>query len=198
MTATAVSLTRVSLKSRGLEKAVVATRVMTSAVLDDIGSLVLVAIVAPLATGEETLCAGGLVITAGKAVAFFIFVTIIGSWIFPGGPARWLNELPLIRALNLRGFLTFDEGQDATLGILLAALFVGLLAKYFGFHPAIGAYMAGLIVSEEHGDVTEPDEPAANPDKVELYSQTKHIIDDATLRWVGPVFFVDLGAKIIF
>lgn len=48
MTATAVSLTMVSLRSAGLQASPVATRIMTSAVLDDIGSLIMVAIVVPL------------------------------------------------------------------------------------------------------------------------------------------------------
>ena len=53
MTATAVSLTMVSLQSLGLSKSIVATRVMTSALLDDIGALVAVAIVVPVATGSS-------------------------------------------------------------------------------------------------------------------------------------------------
>ncbi len=44
---------------------------MTSAVLDDIGSLVMVAILVPLAMGEKSPSAIALALTAGKAVAFF-------------------------------------------------------------------------------------------------------------------------------
>ena len=51
MTATAVSLTMVSLQGLGLSKTVVATRIMTSALLDDIGALVVVAIRGPGASG---------------------------------------------------------------------------------------------------------------------------------------------------
>lgn len=52
MTATAVSLTMVSLQSLGLHQSPAATRIMTSAVLDDIASLALVAILVPIATGR--------------------------------------------------------------------------------------------------------------------------------------------------
>ena len=83
MTATAVSLTMVSLQSEGLHKSVVATRVMTSAVIDDIGSLVAVAIVVPIAIGGESLTAIGVALTAGKAAVFFVIVSILGAWIFP-------------------------------------------------------------------------------------------------------------------
>ena len=48
MMATAVSLTMVSLKTEGLSKTPAATGIMTSAVLDDIASLALVAILVPM------------------------------------------------------------------------------------------------------------------------------------------------------
>ena len=150
MTATAVSLTMVSLQGLGLSNSVVATRIMTSALLDDIGSLVAVAIVVPVATGAGELTMAGLALTAGKAVLFFVIVTFLGIWIFPKGPMEFLQNLPFIRVLRLQSYVTFDRGRYATLAILLSALVVGLLAHYFGFHPAVGAYMAGLIIREEH------------------------------------------------
>jgi Kef-type K+ transport system membrane component KefB len=192
MTATAVSLTMVTLKSMDLQKSRVATRIMTSAVLDDIGSLVMVAIVVPLATGEESFTLLSLFLTAGKAVVFFLIVTILGIWIVPRSKASWIQRVPLLRSLSLRNYLTFDKGKYATLAILLAALVVGLIAHYFGFHPAVGAYMAGLIVREEH---FQTEQKTGNEN---LYSETKRIVDNAAFCWIGPVFFVDLGAKILF
>jgi Kef-type K+ transport system membrane component KefB len=192
MTATAVSLTMVTLQSMNLQKSRVATRIMTSAVLDDIGSLVMVAIVVPLATGEETFTMLSLFLAAGKAVLFFLIVTILGVWIVPRSRAGWIKRIPLVRSLSLRNYLTFDKGKYATLAIMLAALLVGLMAHFFGFHPAVGAYMAGLIVREEHFR-NERVPRCAN-----LYDETKRIVDNAAFCWIGPVFFVDLGAKILF
>jgi len=60
MTATAVSLTMVSLKSEGLANTVAATGIMTSAILDDIASLALVAILVPIAAGEAVVSLQGL------------------------------------------------------------------------------------------------------------------------------------------
>ncbi len=199
MTATAVSLTMVSLQGLGLSNSVVATRIMTSALLDDIGSLVAVAIVVPVATGSGDLTLAGLAVTGGKAVAFFLIVTVIGIWIFPKGSLTWLRDLPLLRVLSMQNYLTFDDGRYATLAILLVALLVGLTAHAFGFHPAVGAYMAGLIVREEHfqlrdrGDEEGRTHPGGN-----VYAETKRIVDNAAFCWIGPVFFVDLGAKILF
>jgi len=199
MTATAVSLTMVSLQSLGLQNSIVALRIMTSAVLDDIGALIMVAIVVPLAAGEETFTLLSAVTTAGKAVLFFVIVSLIGVWIFPRSHAKWLKRVPWLQHLSLRTYLTFDKGNYSTLAILLAALAVGLLAHYFGFHPAVGAYMAGLIVREEHFQLTTRTiDEFGRPVEFNVYAETKRIVDNAAFCWVGPVFFVDLGAKILF
>ena len=199
MTATAVSLTMVSLKSLDLHKSVVATRIMTSAVLDDIGSLVMVAIVVPLATGQESFTLASTLLIAGKAVLFFVIVTVIGIWIFPRAPVGWIQKIPVLRSLSLKNYLTFDEGRYSTLAILLAALVVGLLAHTFGFHPAVGAYMAGLIVREEHFQFKKRREAQQTATQdMNVFEETKRIVDNAAFCWVGPVFFVDLGAKILF
>jgi len=58
----------VSLQGLGLSDSVVATRIMTSALLDDIGSLVMVAIVVPVAAGTESLIMTGLLFTVGASV----------------------------------------------------------------------------------------------------------------------------------
>jgi Kef-type K+ transport system membrane component KefB len=199
MTATAVSLTMVSLRSEGLQHSVVATRIMTSAVIDDIGALVALAIIVPLAAGQESISLAGLVITGGKAAIFFVAVTIIGAWIFPHKPAGWFRHVPIIGRFGVKHMLTFDHGRYATLVILLVALVVGLVAQYFGFHPAIGAYMAGLTVKEEYFRIDEKKETGVYVGRVEsAYEETKIIVDNAAFLWIGPVFFVDLGAKLIF
>jgi len=199
MTATAVSLTMVSLRGEGLQQSVVATRIMTSAVIDDIGALVALAIVVPLAADHESISMGSLVITGGKAALFFVAVTIIGAWIFPHKPAGWFRHVPIIGRFGVKHMLTFDHGRYATLVILLVALVVGLVAHYFGFHPAIGAYMAGLIVKEEYFRIDEKKETGIYVGRVEsAYEETKIIIDNAAFLWIGPVFFVELGAKLIF
>ena len=199
MTATAVSLTMVSLRGEGLQQSVVATRIMTSAVIDDIGALVALAIVVPLAADHESISMGSLVITGGKAALFFVAVTIIGAWIFPHKPAGWFRHVPIIGRFGVKHMLTFDHGRYATLVILLVALVVGLVAHYFGFHPAIGAYMAGLIVKEEYFRIDGKKDTGVYVGRVEsAYEETKIIVDNAAFLWIGPVFFVDLGAKLIF
>ena len=192
MTATAVSLTMVSLRTEGLSKTAAATGIMTSAVLDDIASLALVAILVPMASGGASLDAMGVAIVAIKAVAFFVLITAMAVWLFPAssGPLR---NIPIINRFNLRYLLTLQDGEHATLTVLLLALLVALLGHAFGFHPAVGAYMAGLIISEEYfafGDKSETDGQT-------LYEETRRIVDSVAFSWIGPVFFVILGGRLI-
>ncbi|MDP6435744.1 MAG: cation:proton antiporter [Gammaproteobacteria bacterium] len=189
MTATAVSLTMVALKSEGLHKTQVATRIMTSAVLDDIASLALVAILVPIATGESSMGLAGIALTAVKAIAFFIIVTVVGTILFPHKPTGWIKRIPLLGNWGLRDLLAIDKGLYATLTVLLIALLVGLVAHYFGFHPAVGAYMAGLILKEEYFH---------EKSDVGSYKSTKRIVDNVAFSWIGPVFFVELGTKLVF
>ena len=187
MTATAVSLTMISLKAEGLAQSPVATRIMTSAVLDDIASLALVAVLVPIATGQAPLDPLGIALIAVKAIAFFVLVSILGAWLFPHEPKGWIRKIPILGKYGMRHLLAF--GKHSTLTVLLLALLVGLLANEFGFHPAVGAYMAGLVIKEEYFqfDLT-----------FGSYRDTKRIIENSAFSWIGPVFFVELGTKLVF
>lgn len=74
---------------------------------------------------------------------------------------------------------------------MILAIAVGLLAHEMGFHPAVGAYMAGLIVREEYFQMgKDTGEGRRN------YKRVKTIIDDVAFTWLGPIFFIVLGGKI--
>ncbi len=192
MTATAVSLTMVSLRSERLHTTPAATGIMTSAVLDDIGSLVMVAILVPVATGGEALTLVEIQAIVAKAVLFFAVVTAIGLWVLPHDTdTGLLRRIPFIRSYGIRHALSFSRGEKMTLIILLVALVISLIAFYFGFHPAVGAYMAGLILKDEYFRIDSLDE-------ADRYEDTKKIIDDVAFSWIGPVFFVELGTKLVF
>jgi Kef-type K+ transport system membrane component KefB len=190
MTATAVSLTMVSLKSEGLSKLPAATGIMTSAILDDIASLALVAILVPLAAGEATVSVTGILYILGKAISFFLVVAIIGKWVFPSSKGL-LKFIPVIGWINLRRVLSMGHGEYTVLALLLIAVSVGLLAHAFGFHPAIGAYMAGLVIHRDYFDFHREK-------KTDYFKNSRRIIDNVAFTWIGPVFFVTLGTNLIF
>ena len=185
MTATAVSLTMVALQAEGLHTSQAATRVMTSALLDDIASLALVAILVPIANQTGAVDAVATALIAGKAVMFFVIVSVLGAWFLPHETKGWLAKVPFVSTYGMRHLLEF--GRHSTLTVLLLALLVGLLAHEFGFHPAIGAYMAGLIIREEY--FTLKQDAGSFPD-------TKRIINNVAFSWIGPVFFIELGTNL--
>jgi Kef-type K+ transport system membrane component KefB len=192
MTATAVSLTMVTLRSEGLHKSNAATGIMTSAVLDDIASLSLVAVLVPMASGEAMISMASLGLVVLKAVTFFLLITGMGLWLFPvsAGP---LDRIPLLRRFNLQRLITVNNGEHATLTVLLLALLVALLGYEFGFHVAVGAYMAGLILKEEYF-VLGAHTPESD---LSIHRDTRRIIDSIAFSWIGPVFFVVLGTHLV-
>ena len=190
MASTTVSLSMVSLKTEGLSHTPAATGIMTSAVLDNIASLALMVILIPIAVGEATFSLHSLLLIAGKALGFFLIVSFMGIWLFPVN-AGWVKRVPIIRHFNLKLMLAMGRGEYSILALLLIALLVGLLADFFGFHPAIGAYMAGLIIKREYFDYH-------HDQKIDFHDQAKQMINNIAFAWVGPVFFVTLGTKLIF
>jgi len=190
MTATAVSLTMVSLQSEGLAKSPAAVGIMTSTVIDSISSVALVAILIPITTGTASLSVDGVFLTIGKVMAFFVIVTFFGAWLFPADKG-WLTKIPFFKHLNLPVMLAMGRGQYMILALLLIAVLVGVLAHKFGFHPAVGAYMAGLIIKKEYFDF--------HPERqVDFHQQAMEMINNIAYSWIGPVFFVTLGCKLIF
>lgn len=187
MTATAVSLSLISLKTEGLHRSPAATRIMTSAVLDDIASLALVAILVPIAAGNGDVNAMDILLIVGKSIAFFVVVSVAGAWIFPHEFHGWMKRVPFLGYYGFRHVLAF--GEHSTLTVLLLAVLVGILAHAFGFHPAIGAYMAGLILKKEYFEVK---------DASGSFEDTRRIVENVAFSWVGPVFFITLGTRLVF
>jgi len=179
MTATAVSLTMVSLKSLGLEKTPAATGIMTSAVVDDVLSLIGLAVLLPIilnnSSGEFNIDFDKLQATFFDVLAFFGFVYLVGKFIVP-------------YKKGIRYLFMVDRGNYAVLGVFILVFMFGDVAHILGFHPAIGAYFAGLILKAEYFEVGN-------------YNRTKEIekiTNTMAFTVFGPVFFILLGSKIIF
>lgn len=189
MTATAVSLTMASLRTEGLSTTTAATRIMSSALLDDIASLVLLAVVTPLVLGGGVPGSEEIALIIGKIIVFFALIWITAAWLLPHEVPEWLRPIPFIGRYGIKHFLSFESGRYATLAALILAVAAGLAAHYFGFHPAIGAYMAGLILREEYFD---------NRTDFDSYQDTRRILDNVAFSWIGPVFFVQLGTQLVF
>ena len=181
MTATAVSLTMMTLKSLNLHKTKAATGIMTSAVVDDVLSLIGVAILLPIIlsggnTDTLNIDYGELAFTFAKVIIFFVLVYLIGRFILP-------------HEKGLRRIFRLEHGTYAVLGIFVVVFWFGALAHMLGFHPAIGAYFAGLLLKEEHFEI--------EGESVNI-SSIENVINNLAFVVFGPVFFILLGSKIIF
>lgn len=210
MTATAVSLTMVSLKNEDLHRSTAATGIMTAAVVDDILSLIGVAIIVPLAVtasrggGEMLVDLGSILVILSKVALFFTIMAIAGLFVFPGRipPTlpRGATRLQVIGyrvsrlfiGIDARNFLTLYNGEFTPLFMIFIAMASGALADGFGFHPAIGAYLVGLFLKKEYF-LFDDDESGD-----EQYRDSKLVIDHMAFTIFGPIFFVNLGAKIVF
>lgn len=127
-------------------------------------------------------------------MGFFAVVGFLGVWVLPHPVQEgFLKNAPFIRHFGFGHLLSLDGGDKTTLTLLLYALLMGLLAHEFGFHPAIGAYMAGLILKEEYFISRQVEGSTLNP-----HENSRRLLDDVAFSWIGPVFFVELGTRLVF
>jgi CPA2 family monovalent cation:H+ antiporter-2 len=101
-------------------------------VVEDLIAVLLMAVLTAVATGSG-LSASALAITTGKLAAFLIGLVVVGLLIVP-------------RAMRAVVKLQRDETTlVASIGFCFA---ISLLANYFGYSVALGAFIAGSLVAE--------------------------------------------------
>jgi len=206
MTATAVSLTMVSLKQENLNKSTASTAIMTAAVVDDILSLIGLSILIPIilsSGGSEANIVNfneisGVIV---KVILFFLTISFIGLVLFPDSlkhEAHKKHNLFFTIAIKIRKIsgikklLTMYEGKFTPLIMIFLALSFGAIADTFGFHPAIGAYFAGLFLKGEYFSV-KTDNSIRSHQK-----DAQFVINHLAFSIFGPIFFVMLGTKLLF
>ena len=211
MTATAVSLTMVSLRNENLHKTKAATGIMTAAVVDDVLSLIGVAIVIPIVLASSSIESGGvdpfsILVILFKVVAFFTIVIILGLFAFPGIAPKKLPPNPnlwqkadfyvtkIFQYFQIKDLILAYRGEFTPLIMISIAMTLGAIAYLFGFHPAIGAYLAGLFLKKEYFIFSTKIERR----KDQHFIKSKSVVDHIAFTVFGPIFFVNLGAKIHF
>ncbi len=132
MVATSVGITAQVLAAKGLLQERASRIILAAAVIDDVLGLLVLALVSGMARGSVNLLDIGL--TAAIALGFTIFVA---KW----GTRTMQQVVPRVeRRLNL------VEGQFALAMALLFGL--SLLAVYAGVAAIVGAFLAGMALSE--------------------------------------------------
>jgi Kef-type K+ transport system membrane component KefB len=132
MVATSVGITAQVLASRGLMQARAAQVIIAAAVIDDVLGLLVLAVVSGLAKGSVNLLE--LIGTAAEAIAFVTLVVVLG--------ARAVRKAAPAIGERLRT----AEWQFALSMCLLFGL--SLLAVFAGVAAIVGAFLAGMALSE--------------------------------------------------
>ncbi len=206
MTATAVSLTMVSLREQKLHKTTASTAIMSAAVVDDILSLVGLSILIPIALSGQgmelnTVDIGQIAATLFKVILFFMIIGFIGIVLFPDSLLKeketrhgiiFRVAIQIRKYLGIRQLLTAYSGRFTPLVMIFTAFTFGAIADRFGFHPAIGAYFAGLFLKEEYFIIRVDSELRSHRKDGEF------VINHLAYTIFGPIFFVMLGTKLLF
>jgi Kef-type K+ transport system membrane component KefB len=131
MVATSVGITARVLGQMGLLHLQTARIILGAAVIDDVLGLIILAVVSSLAKG--TVNYTSIATTAVLAVGFTLLVTLVG--------ARAMNKLrPKVERLRV--------GQAQLVFGLSLCLALAFVASYIGVAAIIGAFLAGMALSE--------------------------------------------------
>jgi Kef-type K+ transport system membrane component KefB len=132
LVATSVGITASALSARGLLHEVASQIILAAAVIDDVLGLIVLAAVSSFATGHVNVT--GIALTASLATAFTV---ILAKW----GTTAVNHVLP--------HFHSKAEAEEAQFHISLVLLFaLSALAMYTGVAAIVGAFLAGLALSE--------------------------------------------------
>jgi Kef-type K+ transport system membrane component KefB len=132
MVATSVGITAQVLASKGLLHHVASQTILAAAVIDDVLGLLVLAVVSSMARGKVNLLE-----LAGTALGATGFTVVIAKW----GTGAMVRVLPRVEARLRAGNVQFNLAM-----ILLFGL--ALLATYAGVAAIIGAFLAGMALSE--------------------------------------------------
>lgn len=161
LTATSVGITIRVLADLGYVERISAKIILGAAIFDDILGLIILSVVKNLARGAVDWLEVGLLLV--EAVLFVLFLVVLGPRFIGHGTRRVAHRLTPARTME---------------AALLFCLGLSLLAEYIGLAAIVGAFMAGLVLSETSAfsDLAEPFKP---------------------IGWFFiPFFFVVMGAHI--
>ncbi len=197
LVATSIGITASVFRALGITRTRAAQTVLGAAVLDDIFGLVILAVVAAIASGDEASARMVAELTL-KAFGFLAIAIVLGL-------------------LLARPVLTFFRRISSSEGMLVSvavgiALIYGYLAEVFGLEPIIGAFAAGLVLDAVHfAEYDEPDvvvrigelpfsdestqTQVASIRATAKQSQSEHLVGTLNHVFV-PVFFVYTGMMI--
>ncbi len=222
-TSTAVPYTIAVLTNLGLERTRAAKTVLSSSIADNFISIFMAVGVLPafalLHLGElETASFGKIALEVTEQMGFifgaFALFAALGLIILPDARMHMRMNIPqimqrdgilaritywLYQLREAPGLYTITRAfSNVRIGIPLTLLIVlGLswFAHELGLHPAIAAYLAGLILHVEMYHSTEKSEIVHGT--ISISHKNLSVFFYFLQEWVGPIFFIYLGSQMI-
>ena len=134
LVATSVGITASALSARGLLHQIASRIILGAAVIDDVLGLIVLAVVSGMAKGRINVL--DITLTAGLAVAFTV---VVAKW----GATTASRVLPYIHSGEQ------VRAEESKFHVSLVVLFaLSALAVYTGVAAIVGAFLAGLALSE--------------------------------------------------
>jgi Kef-type K+ transport system membrane component KefB len=140
--------------------------VISAAIIDDVISLVLLAMLTALIKTGALPSASEILLLMGEIALFFAAVTVVGLFI-----------LPKLAKLIMRRFKV-DELEFSFL--VVVALLFSVLAEELSMHFILGAFVAGLFFSKRTLDEG-------------VYEDVKKKTSAITTGFLAPIFFASIG-----
>jgi Kef-type K+ transport system membrane component KefB len=180
LSVTSVPVSAMILVELGILKSKIGTTVLSAAVVDDIISLVILAVILQFAqTGGGAVDLNAIdwndIGISGLKIAIFL----VGI----GFLAYVVHKINIWFPKRLEWFFVKAKTKEATFGILIVlAITISLLAHYADLHFIIGTFFAGLIFSERLLGRKEADHAYG-------------IVSGITFGFFAPLFFAIVGMK---
>lgn len=225
-TSTAIPYTVGVLRSAGLDKTRAAKAVTSASVTDNLISVLLAVGLLPAyalliqSTGEVSFSEiwFDLAKQVGLIAAAFGIFGMLGIFILPGSKMKMNVSIPdtlqrgfwsqityfVYRLRKLPGF--YDLSQllgSVRIGVPLIFLMVfglALIAHKLGLHPAITAYLTGLIL---HNEMFDAEKIKTNgliditQEEIAINHKNLGVFFYFLQEWIGPIFFIHLGSQLV-
>jgi Kef-type K+ transport system membrane component KefB len=174
---TAIPVSAAVLMEFGLLKSKMGTTVITAGIIDDVLSLVVLAIIIQLSvTGMEEINYVDIGFSTFKIAAFIGGIFLLD--IILKKRERWLP----IKISSLSDKL---KSREASFGILLISAFgITWIAENVGLHFAIGSFFAGLIIYKEMIGKKN-------------YEKVNNTFTTITFGLLSPIFFAFIGMQLL-
>jgi Kef-type K+ transport system membrane component KefB len=149
--------------------------VISSSILDDLFSIILLSLIIPLALAE-TYTLETLVFLIFKMSVFLLIIYFINRFF------KWRHELP---THYIKHYIRKLHSREVEFSIiLLVGLGLALLGEILGVTYIIGAFYAGAIISERV--VGE-----------RVFKKTNSVLNTISFGFFGPLFFAYIGMNFI-